>query len=81
MSKTMEPHCPQWVVAEPGRLVLQGTRYAITWSGYGSFITNWDGHGLSAFESVQAAKDHISKHSQQLLEMGFDPAEQEDEQP
>jgi len=63
----------QWVLAEPGRLVLPQTKYEIRWNGSGSPTVWWDGKSLYGATSIADAKQCMHRHMLDLIECGLEP--------
>ena len=62
-----------WVVAEPGVLLLTGTGYTIEWNGDGAFQTTWRNVKLPRAGSLSEAKNNVSSHMRDVLAMGLEP--------
>lgn len=65
---------PDWIVAEPGRLVLSGTRFSVRYNG--SYWNPWrvydgeDDKGGWAAESC--AKSECERRHRELVEVGLE---------
>ena len=63
----------RWITTEPGRQRLPHTKFAIYWTGRGSFIAEWDGSAFAAAGTIESARRCVADHMRQMLEMGMEP--------
>jgi hypothetical protein len=63
----------QWVLAEPGRLVLPQTKYEIRWIGTKYPWAFWDGNEINPGGSIEEAKRIAENHMRDIIEMGLEP--------